>query len=193
MTRCGICGTEWASLALSCCDRSYIRTETQSNDSYSWDGHVDLNRSYATNGLNQYTNAGSTAFCYDANGNLTADGAHVYLYDIENRLVEKRAVTNTNCASLSYSGTRKVLLRYDPLGRLAIVEGGFLGKQMFVYDGNALVTEHNASNTILRRYVHGSNVEADDPLIWYEGAAMNSSTRRYVHACLLYTSPSPRD
>ncbi|WP_152435195.1 RHS repeat-associated core domain-containing protein [Erythrobacter sp. THAF29] len=33
-----------------------------------------------------------------------------------------------------------------------------------------------------RRYVHGSNAEADDPLIWYEGRWQSSSLRRYLHA-----------
>jgi RHS repeat-associated protein len=30
--------------------------------------------------------------------------------------------------------------------------------------------------------VHGSNIDADDPLIWYEGAQNWSANRRYVHA-----------
>lgn len=54
--------------------------------------------------------------------------------------------------------------------------------QRFVYDGNALIAEYNAAGTLLRRYVHGSNVEADDPLVWYEGAAVTDATRRYLHA-----------
>jgi len=32
---------------------------------------------------------------------------------------------------------------------------------------------------VLRRYVHGSNI--DEPLVWYEGAAMSSTTRRWLH------------
>ncbi len=102
-----------------------IVSETQSNDAYSWDGHVDTARAYTTNGLNQYTGAGSARFCYDANGNLTADGASVYLYDVENRLVERRVQgsTNTNCAALSYTGALEVRLHYDPLGRLYQISG----------------------------------------------------------------------
>jgi RHS repeat-associated protein len=161
---------------------SQILTETQSNDSYSWNGHANVTRNYTTNGLNQYTGAGSAAFCYDANGNLTADGGHVYKYDVENRLVERRAQTNTNCSSLSYAGTLRAELRYDPTGRLYQVTGGTLGTQRFVYDGNALIAEYNTSGTMLRRYVHGSNVEADDPLLWYEGSSVASSARRYVHS-----------
>ncbi len=163
---------------------SQIISEMQSNDAYSWDGHVDTARAYTTNGLNQYTGAGSARFCYDANGNLTADGASVYLYDVENRLVERRVQgsANTNCAALSYTGALEVRLHYDPLGRLYQVSGGSLGTQRFVYDGNALIGEYSYPGTLLRRYVHGSNAEADDPLIVYEGAGVSAASRRYLHA-----------
>jgi RHS repeat-associated protein len=33
---------------------------------------------------------------------------------------------------------------------------------------------------LLRRYVHGAGV--DEPLVWYEGSAVSSATRRYLHA-----------
>lgn len=163
---------------------SQILTETQSNDSYSWNGHVNLTRAYTTNGLNQYESAGSASFCYDANGNLTADGSSVYLYDAENRLVEKRAqgTGNTNCAALSYTGALQAQLLYDPTGRLYQVSGGTSGIQRFAYDGNAMIAEYNSSGIMLRRYVHGSNAEADDPLIWYEGATQTATLRRYLHA-----------
>ncbi len=146
--------------------------------------HVNLTRAYTTNGLNQYVSAGGAAFCHDANGNLTADGGSVYLYDVENRLVEKRVqgAGNSICSALSYTGALQAELRYDPTGRLYQVTGGTLGTQRFVYDGNAMVAEYNASGTMLRRYVHGSNIDADDPLIVYEGAAVSDGARRYLHA-----------
>jgi hypothetical protein len=34
-----------------------------------------VNRLYTTNGLNQYTQAGTATFAYDPNGNLTSDGS----------------------------------------------------------------------------------------------------------------------
>jgi len=163
---------------------SQIISETRNNDTYSWDGHVNVTRNYVTNGLNQYTNAGSAGFCYDANGNLIADGTSVYLYDFENRLVQRRAQGsgNTDCNTLSYAGALEAELRYDPTGRLYQLSGGNLGTKRFVYDGNALIAEYDTSNAVLRRYVHGSNVEADDPLIVYEGATIGNATRRYLHA-----------
>ena len=113
---------------------------------------------------------------------LTADGAYVFLYDVENRLVEKRVqgAGNSDCTNLLYTGTLKAQLLYDPLGRLAQVIGENSGTQKFVYDGNALIAEYDANNVLQRRYVHGSNVEADDPLIWYEGSDL--SVRRHLHA-----------
>ncbi|MDJ0642613.1 MAG: RHS repeat-associated core domain-containing protein [Erythrobacter sp.] len=160
---------------------SQILTETQSNDAYSWNGHVNVSRSYSSNGLNQYTSAGSASFCYDAKGNLTADGSSVYLYDVENRLIQKRAqgAGNSNCSNLSYSGALQAQLHYDPTGRLYQIDGG---TQRLIYDGNSLVAEYNSQGSLLRRYVHGEDAEVDDPLVWYEGNAVNSQTRRYLHA-----------
>ncbi len=164
---------------------SQIQSETQSNDSYSWDGHIDVTRAYATNGLNQYESAGSESFCYDANGNLTADADYAYLYDVENRLVLMRSRMGTSCP-VNYSGTIMASLTYDPLGRLyeviEYVNGVSQGPAIFLHDGNALVAEYNSSGGMLRRHVHGSNIEADDPLITYEGGVQASSARRYLHA-----------
>jgi hypothetical protein len=72
---------------------------------FAWTGHNNDNRPTTSNGLNQYTGAGSAAFAYDANGNLTSDNGTIFLYDIENRLV-------------AASGGRTAGLRHDPLGRL---------------------------------------------------------------------------
>ena len=154
---------------------SQITSETQDNDTYSWTGHVDVDRTYTANGLNQYTAAGSAGFCYDADGNLTADGSSVYKYDVENRLVEKRAqgTGNSNCASLLYTGALQASLRYDPLGRLYETTDGATGAiTRFTYDGDALVAEYSGAGTLLRRYLHGPAAGADDPLVWYEGSQL---------------------
>lgn len=160
---------------------SQILTETQSNDAYSWDGHVNLTRAYTANGLNQYTAAGSAAFCYDANGNLTADGSSVYRYDVENRLVERRAQSNTTCTALSYTGSLQAELRYDPLGRLYSITSPS-GTVRYLYDGDARIAEFGGTHVLPRRYVHGPDAEADDPLIWYEGSSLAASGRRYLHS-----------
>jgi YD repeat-containing protein len=66
---------------------SQIRSVNRDSDTYAWTGHYAVNRNYTTNGLNQYTAAGTASFAYDANGNLTSDGVRSYVYDVENRLV----------------------------------------------------------------------------------------------------------
>ncbi|TRD11026.1 hypothetical protein FGU71_03610 [Erythrobacter insulae] len=42
--------------------------------------------------------------------------------------------------------------------------GGALGVQRFVHDANALVAEYNSAHAMLRRYIHGLDMKADDPL-----------------------------
>lgn len=142
---------------------SQIISRTLSNNAYAWGDDVNVNRNYATNGLNQYTSAGTASFTYDGNGNLTSDGNNSFTYDIENRLVTK-------------SGG--VSLSYDPKGRLNKIASS-AATTRFLYDGDELVAEY-ASNgsTILRRYVHGASV--DDPLVWYEGSGLGDP--RYLIA-----------
>jgi hypothetical protein len=50
----------------------------------------------------------------------------------------------------------------------------------FLYDGDSLIAEYDASGSLKRRYVSGPG--ADEPLIWYEGAGVSSANRRYLHA-----------
>ena len=127
-------------------------------------GYCNVNRNYATNGLNQYVTAGPAGFSYDGNGNLTGDGGSNYNYDVENRLV-------------AASGARNVSLTYDPLGRLWQVSGNS-GTRRFVYDGDALVAEYDQWGNMLKRYVHGEG--ADTPLVWFEGAGISASERRLL-------------
>ena len=158
---------------------SQIITQTRSNDLYSWTGAVAVNRHYTANGLNQYMTAGPAAFCYDGNGNLTADGASVYRYDIENRLVEKRAQLSTVCPTNTsgYEGTLQASLRYDPMGRLYETSGA-AGATRFVHDGDELVAEYDATGAMLRRYVHSDRV--DDPVVQYDGSPVGAAARTFL-------------
>jgi len=116
------------------------------------------------NRLNQYTSAGPASFTYDANGNLTSDGqGGTYVYDVENRLV---------------SGPGGAALTWDPLGRLFRSASNTHGATTYLYDGDKLVAEYDATNAMLRRYVHAEG--ADTPLVWYEGAGTTSS--QYLYA-----------
>ena len=167
---------------------SQILTETQTNDAFSWNAHVIADRAYTTNGLNQYVQVGTNGICHDANGNLIADGTFVYLYDIENRMVEMRAKAGTTCptASSGYTGQLKASLRYDPLGRLYesvnYVNGVSQGPTRYLHDGDALVAEYNGSNTTLQRHVHGPNPGTDDPLVSYAGSSTSLSVARFLYS-----------
>ena len=143
---------------------SQILTRVVSNSAYEF-APVSSIRSYTVNGLNQYTAVGGATHSWDANGNLTGDGASSFGYDTENRLV-------------SVSGAQSATLTYDPLGRLweASISAGVT---RFLYDGDRLIGEYASSGTLLRRYVHGAGV--DEPLLWYEGATVSGATRRYLH------------
>lgn len=146
---------------------SQITTRVISNDKFAWTGSVVVNRNYSVNGLNQYlTTSTGSSFGYDANGNLTGDGTNAYTYDVENRLV-------------SVSGALNASLRYDPLGRLYESAAGGITTR-FLYDGNELVGEYDATGTLLRRYVHG--VAVDDPVLWYQGASVSATNLRQLRA-----------
>jgi RHS repeat-associated protein len=147
-----------------------IASAERDNDQYAWPGHADVTRPYTANGLNQYATVGPHSYAYDDNGNLTSDGAHGYTYDVENRLVEYAG-----------GGGGSATLIYDPLGRLYQVSGNTTGVTRFLYDGSDLVAEYNGAGTLLRRYVHGPSA-GDDPLVWFEGASVADSARRYLYA-----------
>ena len=144
---------------------SQILSRTSANDAYASLTAYNVNRGYTVNGLNQYLTSGPAALAYDANGNLSTDGSTNFVYDAENRLV-------------SASGGRSATLAWDPLGRLFQTSGGSAGVTQFLYDGDELVAEYDATGALLRRYVHG--IGNDDPLLWYEGTGL--SDRRSLFA-----------
>jgi RHS repeat-associated protein len=155
---------------------SQITTLTHDNSAYIYTDTPTYTRPYSINGLNQYSQTGpaaspTTIFGYDADGNLltSKDTASqvttTYSYDVENRLT-------------GASGGLTATLSYDPNGRLYQTSGAS-GTTRLLYDGDALVAEYNGS-TLLRRYVHGPGV--DEPMVWYEGSGVSSTTRRFLLA-----------
>jgi RHS repeat-associated protein len=114
-----------------------------------------VSNSYTANGQNQYKTATGFVPSYgDARGNLTSDGSRTYGYDSDNRLT---------------SASGAVTLAYDAASRLSSV-GNSAGTTQFLYDGNDVIAEYDASPTpvLLRRYVHGP--KQDEPLVQYGGA-----------------------
>lgn len=138
-----------------------IINRTSSNDAYTWTDPFNVSRTYAANGLNQYTASGTIAPTYDGRGNLTSAGIAIYDYSSENRLT-----SSSGGASASFS--------YDPLGRLYRSVGSTATR--FAYDGDALIAEYDDAGNLLRRYVHDPGV--DEPLVWYDSGA----PRRWLHA-----------
>ncbi len=143
-----------------------ITAMTKSNSAFVYTGAYNISRPYSVNGLNQYTAAGGASFAYDMNGDLTSDGSSTFLYDIENRLV-------------GAGGAKSVAVRYDPLGRLYESQTPS-GTARFFYGGDSLLAEYDASGNLLRRYVHGDDPKADDPIAWYEGAALSGGNERIL-------------
>lgn len=141
--------------------------QTRDNDAYAFAGFANGTSGYVVNGLNRYTSVSGTLFAYDANGNFTSDGGTTYAYDAENRLI-------------GASGAHTAQLAYDPLGRLWQTSGGAAGVTRFLYDDDQLVAEYDGAGTVLRRYIHGPG--DDDPLVWFEGGSLASTSGRYLMA-----------
>lgn len=139
---------------------SQIATRTMSNDTYAYTGHINVDRSYTANGLNQLTASGGTALGYDARGNLNNSGGLLYGYTSENRLA---------------TAPGNQVITYDPLGRLHWVANG--PETWMQYDGLNLIEERNG-NGVQRRYVFGPGT--DEALVWYEGSG--TGDKRYLHA-----------
>jgi RHS repeat-associated protein len=65
-------------------------------------------------------------------------------------------------------------LSYDPVMRLHQVASASTTR--LAYDGLDRIAEYDGSNALLRRYVHGPNM--DEPLVWYEGSGVTD--RRFL-------------
>jgi RHS repeat-associated protein len=134
-----------------------IKGKYGTNAAYDFPSPSGLNRSYASNGLNQLTAAGGTTLTYNNRGNLSNDGV-AYTYDVANNL--------TGASTSSFS--------FDPGGRLAQVAGASTIK--FAYSGVQPVGEYDTSNNLLRRYVPGAAM--DETVTLYEGSG--TSTPRWL-------------
>jgi len=134
-----------------------LGNRTSSNTGYAFTGKYNVDRSYAVNGLNQYTASGAVMPVYDGRGNLTGAADTIYTYTAENQL---KAV----------SGAASATLYYDALQRLAEYDTTVATR--FVYDGPNIVAEiANPSGAVLQRYIYGPG--SDEPLVWYQGADAN--------------------
>ncbi len=101
---------------------------------------------YIPNVLNQYTKVGAVNYVHDGNGNLTNDGTRVSTFDEVNRLttVLKSGVTS------SY--------KYDALHRRVSKTVGSVVTN-FVYNGDELIEERNATGGLLGDYVYSNRLD----------------------------------
>ena len=94
-------------------------------------------------------------------------GPASYTYDNENRLLTVSG----------YNGNASFV--YDPLGRL--YESTIDGKTtQFLYDGSALIAEYDDSGTLMKRYIHGDQV--DEPWIQFFGSDIAVGNATFLHA-----------
>ena len=101
-------------------------------------------RTYTANELDQYTVVAGAARLHDANGNLTDDGTHRYVYDAGGRL--SRVID-------AASGQELWRAVHDALGRRVLeVEGGAVRR--LVYSGDTLIAEHGPEDPVVH-YVAG--------------------------------------
>ena len=150
-----------------------IDTMTVSNPAYVYRPAFNQTHSSVANRLNQietvsYDEGHSFDLSYDANGNLTGDGADwSYVFDAQNRLT---SATGPN-TSTSYG--------YDPLGRRAskTVTGAITEDKRFLYDGAEVIADFDAAGAVTRRFIHGPGV--DEPVAMYVGAG-DTARRFYV-------------
>jgi RHS repeat-associated protein len=147
---------------------SQMISRVQSNDLYRYQPPVAVSQTYVPDGLNRYSSVDGTTLSYDGRNNLTNDGLRAYTYDFENRL--------TQVAATSGSPTQ-LTLTYDPRGRLRQTAGATTTQ--FLYAGAQLVAEFDGAGSLTRRFVPGA--VGDEFLVAYEGAALTSSTRRWLH------------
>jgi RHS repeat-associated protein len=147
-----------------------ITSAARSNSAYSYTGYAASGHAYGINVLNQITSntySGTTKnFTYDTNGNLTSDGTSTFGYSSQNQLTTATVGTVTSS------------LTYDPAMRLFQVAG--TSTTRFAYDGVDPIAEYDGSNNLLRRYVDAPGI--DQPIVWYEGATIDSTSRRFLAA-----------
>ena len=100
--------------------------------------------SYTTNTLNQYTAVGGTGSTYDANGNLSDDGAHKFKYDYRNLICEVRLSPNNNLVST---------YKFDATGRRVgkAVSGGVTERYISV--GVETIVVYDSVNGWRREYI----------------------------------------
>jgi YD repeat-containing protein len=147
-----------------------------------WNLNARTNSGYTTafnvDVLNQLTTVSNLSCTYDANGNLTArvyDGngpkTYAYGYDDENQLAS--AATDTYYtetgsrwkSEYTYDGRQRLRRRMDYTWNPYTSQWGLSVDTRYVYAGNLVIQERNASNVPTVSYVRGTDLSGT-----FEGA-----------------------
>ena len=98
---------------------------------------------------------GTNSYTYDLNGNLLSDGWRGFDYDDENQLV-RVTVTNSWKSEFTYDGKmrRRILKEFTWSGS----SWTQTNEVRFIYDGNLVVLERNASDQPLVEYTRGNDL-----------------------------------
>ena len=135
---------------------------------------INGTKNYTTNGLNQYISAGADTLSYNPRGLLNYNGPWAYTYEINDRLT----TASKNVAGAITSGA----MAYDAEGRLRQTVINLptpsTSTRNLLHDGVNLVADYDATDTMVRRYVHGPGV--DEPLVVYEGAGTATKNWQYA-------------
>jgi RHS repeat-associated protein len=109
---------------------------------------TDASGNVATN-VYEISQAGAAeSFTYDANGNLTSDGAKTYEWDAENRLT-----------AVKQGGNMLASFTYDGLGRRSTKTTGGI-TAAYVYDSDDVAEERlSGADSGTVRYYHGAGVD----------------------------------
>ncbi len=139
---------------------------------------------YVPNGLNQYASVGGSGLTYDADGNLTTDGAWTYGYDGENRLLVAKTAGTLAVYAYDPRGrrtTKGITIPAAPLWGTA-VWGAFTWTAAgttttsFLHDGDNEIAEYDGAGALIRRFIPGPAIDQPIAMVAAAGA------RTYVHA-----------
>jgi RHS repeat-associated protein len=117
----------------------------------------DTNGNVSSNSSTVYAILTNGFYAYDQNGNLTNDGYKSFAYDDENELIGVW-VTNAWSNSFAYDGKMRRRIERD-YAYLPSSNSYLLTNEVhFIYDGNVVVEERNASNVLLVSYTRGNDL-----------------------------------
>jgi RHS repeat-associated protein len=134
-------------------DYRLIGADSSQGQLYSYDYDPDDNVTAASgpgyqlngayNNLDQLTEAGSSTFAYDANGNLLSDGVRSFSWDADNRLIQTATTANGVSHTTGFV--------YDGLGRRVAINGAE-GETRYVWCGEIMCASERVDNSIFRLY-----------------------------------------